>query len=251
MKKSIVQDKPEQIDFNWIRTIEFLQQKQTNNETLTFEEEEALNTYVTLKKMIFNLHVTKKKLLGLPAIEQNTFHLQSIYLSTKNTNTENNPIYKAYIPNYLALDYFKIESTYPYLLFYINDALYIHTRHYYLHDIIFKECPTVGVQKFNKEGINKYHLCREDYLIIENIGFHDKAFISNFISSCERKSAEIDGFPILCKDVELEELYDYGCFYEDTFQLVKYESLVKHNLLTEEAIINQIKSIKIAEIAKN
>lgn len=178
-----------------------------------------------------------------------TQKLENFQLSIQKTNTVTNPIYKGSIPRYLSLDYIKLEFQYPYLLFCINNDLFIHTSDFYLHSVFVHECPTYGIQKFNKDGINKYGLCREDYLLIKIIGFKDGAFFLNFVDGEERSSAEIDGFPIIYKDDKLDQLYDYGCYYMDTFQLVKYKSLMKQNLLSNEGLINTINSIEI--IAKN
>lgn len=167
-----------------------------------------------------------------------TLHLSNIYeVQIKNINTQTNAIYKAYIPSYLVVDYLKIEVfRYQYLIFCIKNDLYIHTNDFELHNVFTKESPTYGVQKFNKEGFNKNGLRREDYLILESIGFKEHPFFNVFMDMNEKKMAEIDGYPIICKDKELEELYEYGCYYEDTFQLIKYDSLLKLNLLSERVI---------------
>ncbi|PWN62393.1 hypothetical protein C1631_022780 [Chryseobacterium phosphatilyticum] len=64
---------------NWLKTIEFIQQKQASNCTLISEEENILISYETLKSMIISLHGTKGRLLGLPSLEAtNSFQLFEI-----------------------------------------------------------------------------------------------------------------------------------------------------------------------------
>ena len=49
------------------------------------------------------------------------------------------------------------------------------------------------------------------------------------------------GNPIICKNKELNELYESfgGCYYENTFRLIKFQSLKELSLL-EDTIIEKV-----------
>lgn len=172
--------------------------------------------------------------------------LFNIKLKVDNVNTPSNPIYQASVPPFLTIDYLKIAGfDASYMIFCINDTLYIHTESYYLFDTFFKESPTKGVNKFNLNKLNKFGLKRQDYLLMRSSTFSDMSFIGNFISKEERKMAEFDGSPIICVDSELDELHDYGCYYRNTFMLIKYESLMNQKLIDDASLLQVIDRLEI------
>ena len=170
--------------------------------------------------------------------------LRNIHAKVVNQGTKTNIVYGARISKEFKDDYFKFRMRKgfhcTYLIFKINEHIYLSPSSDYWHLTNLK--PTKGYGKrFDENNKNKYGLLRSDYLDIEIEHFQDNDFIINFADFEEKKIAENMGNPIICKNKELNELYESfgGCYYENTFQLIKFQSLKELSLL-EDTIIEKV-----------
>ena len=168
--------------------------------------------------------------------------LRNISAKVVNVGTKTNVVFGAKISREFNRDYIKfkigkgLHSTN--LIFKINDEIYLALNSFYWY--LQNGSPEKGYGKrFDENNKNKYGLLRSDYLEVEIEYFQDIDFIANFCNEDEKRLAENMGRPVICKNKELNELYEDGVYYEESFTLVKYERL-KELFILEKSFIEKV-----------
>ena len=127
-----------------------------------------------------------------------------------------------------------------YLIFKINGEIYIHLKSFF-YGFIYHKKPTKGKRIFNDENINDLGLSKGDYLSVEIVKFKDEDFIANFYYDGQKEDAKHFGYPIIVQNKGVFFAGDEGLYYEYEFELLKFESLKKLNLLLPE-YLNKIEN---------
>ncbi|WP_454059254.1 GIY-YIG nuclease family protein [Elizabethkingia ursingii] len=190
------------------------------------------NKYIneSLVRKIDKEFIKFKKEAGLATVKD-------INIEIKTTGTKSNKIQKASIPCHYKNDYVKGKDHFGqiYLLFKINGENFIYFDNFYL-DFIYKKKPQKGCKHFDEKGINELGLIGTDYLEVEITQFKDSDFVCNFWEPGQKEDAEEFGHPIIYESSDPSCQCEYGFFYLYKFNLVKYDSVKKNKLISQDHI---------------
>lgn len=159
---------------------------------------------------------------------------KNIIVEVINEGTKRNPIYKANISSENKKKYFKTFDEFgnPIFIFHINNEIYI-TGNYILL-FIWQHMSQKSARIFDKDNKNSLGVYRNEYLKIKIQKFKDESFVWNFIDENEKNDALSKGFPIVYKSKDNSFQSEFGFYYGDELDLVKYNALKRQHLLSKK-----------------
>lgn len=175
-------------------------------------------------------------------MKKKQFISKNIIVKVVNEGTKRNPIYRANVSSENKKRYSKIFDKAGNIIFIscINSEIYVTGN--YLISFIWKYMPIKYARVFDKEDKNILGIFRNEYLRIKIPKFRDDSLIGSFTSEKEKEDALLRGFPIIYKSSTHYLFSEFGFYYEDEFDLVKYKALKRQELLTKstELIIENL-----------